>query len=208
MCRCRHILPLVAVLLLLCACGGRPRIIPRGVLTDIYADMFLADQWLADHNSEHTRADTMLFYDPIFKRYGYTFEDYDASVQHYLKDPEKYSKIFRDASLKLKDGRELYRKKSERLEKIKEFNDAIRGYEQKDFRRDTLVWRSRYKDSLLEALRIRDSLMRDSLYLDSLLLDSLRRDSLRLDSLSRIKSIKGIKLDRHFHNQHKLSNKQ
>ncbi len=188
--KCRHTLPFMAVLLLLCACSGRPRIIPRGVLTDIYADMFLADQWLEDHRGERSRADTMLFYDPIFKRYGYTFEDYDASVRRYLKDPEKFSKIFRDASLKLKDKREVFIKKTERLEKIKEFNDAIRGYVRSDFRKDTLVWRSRYKDSLKEALRIQDSLMKDSLYVDSLRRDSLFRDSLRLDSLSRLKSMK------------------
>lgn len=190
MSRFRHYLPLVAALLLLCACSGRPRIIPRGVLTDIYADMFLADQWLEDHRGERNRADTMLFYDPIFKRYGYTFEDYDASVRHYLKDPEKFSKVFRDASLKLRDKREVFGKKSERLEQIKEFNASIRGYVQHDFHKDTLVWRSRYKDSLLVALRIQDSLMKDSLYLDSLRLDSLRRDSLRLDSLDKLKALR------------------
>lgn len=184
----RHTLPLLAVLVLLCACSGRPRIIPRGVMTNIYADMFLADQWLEDNGAERSRADTMLFYDPIFKHYGYTFEDYDASIQHYLKDPEKFSKIFRDASLKLKDGKEAFHQQSERLRKIREFNESIKGYSSKDFRKDTLVWRSHYKDSLREAIRIHDSLMRDSLYLDSLRIDSLRRDSLRLDSLEKAKT--------------------
>ena len=168
---------------LFASCAGRPRVIPRRVLTDIYAEMFLADQWLNDHKGERTRADTMLFYDPIFKRYGYSFEDYDASVRHYLKDPEKFSKVFRDASNKLKDKRDFYRRKVERMEKIREFNASIKGYSRKDFKADTIIWRSAYKDSLKQAFA--DSLLRDSLIRDSLRLDSLRRDSIRIDSLRR-----------------------
>ena len=178
---CRHILWGALLAVLLCSCSGRERIIPRGVMADIYAEMFLADQWLADHPSERNKVDTTLFYDPIFRRYGYTFEDYDASVRHYLKDPEKFSKVFRKASLKLKDGRDEFRRKAERLEAVREFNSAIKGYSTKDFRKDTIIWRSPYKDSA----RIRDSLIRDSLIRDSLRLDSLRLDSLRLDSLRR-----------------------
>ena len=93
-----HIATAVLLGLLLFSCSGRPRIIPRATLTDIYADMFLADQWLRDNSSERQRADTSLFYDPIFARYGYTFEDYDATVRKYMEDPEKFSKIFRDAA--------------------------------------------------------------------------------------------------------------
>ncbi|MBO6170084.1 MAG: DUF4296 domain-containing protein [Bacteroidales bacterium] len=179
----RHILVAFAALFLLCSCGDKARIIPRGVMSDIYAEMLLADQWLEDHQSERSRADTMLFYDPIFKRYGYTFEDYDASVRKYLEDPEKFSKVFRDASLKLKDKRDEYRKISEHLNQIKEFNAAIKGYQLKDFDKDTFLWCSPYKDSLRKF--IADSLLRDSLFRDSLLRDSLFKDSLRVDSLRR-----------------------
>ncbi len=181
----RHILTALLLAGLLASCSGRPRIIPRGVLTDIYAEMFLADQWLSDHSGERSRADTMLFYDPIFKRYGYTFEDYDASVRRYLKDPEKFSRIFRDASAKLKKHKERYVKQIERLEAIREYNAGIRGYRSRDFDKDTFLWRTAFKDSLLDSLRRLDSLRLDSLRLDSLRLDSLRLDSLRLDSLRR-----------------------
>ena len=181
--RFRHILLLLVLAGLFASCAGRPRVIPRRVLTDIYAEMFLADQWLNDHKTERSRADTMLFYDPIFKRYGYTFEDYDASVRHYLKDPEKFSKVFRDAANKLKDKRDVFRRKVEQLERVKEFNASIKGYSVKNFRADTIIWRSAYKDSLKQAFA--DSVRRDSLIRDSLRLDSLRRDSIRIDSLRR-----------------------
>lgn len=181
--RAAHILPALALLCMLASCTGRSRIIPRGVMADIYADMMLADQWLSDHPSERSRVDTMLFYDPILKRYGYKFEDYDASVKHYLKDPEKFSKIFTRASEKLKARSERFRKIVDRQEEIREFNAQIKGYRTKDFDKDTLIWRTRYKDRL-DSLR-RDSLLLDSLIRDSLRLDSLRLDSLRLDSLRR-----------------------
>ncbi|MBQ9462477.1 MAG: DUF4296 domain-containing protein [Bacteroidales bacterium] len=175
---CRHILRAVLLLVLLGSCSGRPRIIPGDTLASIYADMFLADQWLSDHSSESKKADTSLFYDPIFSRYGYTFEDYDASVKHYLKDPERYSKIFKKASEKLSSGRDLYRKKIEAIELAREVEKSLVGFAEKDFGSDTLLWRTAYKDSLLELSRIRDSLMRDSMSRDSLVRDSLLRDSL------------------------------
>ena len=179
----RHIAVVLLAALLLCSCSGKPKIIPRSTLADIYADMFFADQWLADNPKEKSRVDTMLFYDPIFRRYGYTFEDYDASVRHYLKDPEKFSKIFKTASERLKDKGDVFRKKEEELLEIRAFNASIKGYSEKDFGKDTILWRSAYKDSLQRMKAIRDSFLRDSLVRDSLIRDSLRLDSLRLDSL-------------------------
>lgn len=186
----RHLLAGLAAVLLLLSCSGKARIIPRGVLTNIYAEMFLADQWLEDHPAERSRVDTMLFYDPIFKRYGYDFDDYDRSVRHYLQDPEQFAKIFRDAGTKLKSRREAYHKQLERLEFIRDFNANIKGYRTKDFKEDTLLWRSPYKDSMRIAALRRDSLFRDSLFRDSLYRDSLRLDSLRLDSLENVRKLR------------------
>lgn len=190
--RAGHILPALALACVLVSCTGRTRIIPRGILADIYADMFLADQWLADHPDERKSVDTMLFYDPIIKRYGYTFEDYDASVKRYMKDPEKFSKIFRNASKKLGDERARFGKLADRQQAVIDFNAAIKGYKVKDFDKDTVIWRTRYKDardSLRRDSLLRDSLLRDSLRLDSLRLDSLRLDSLRRDSLKHVEKI-------------------
>ena len=43
----RHILLGLAAVLLLFSCSGKARIIPRGAMTSIYAEMFLADQCAA-----------------------------------------------------------------------------------------------------------------------------------------------------------------
>lgn len=178
-----HIVAAAVLVTLLCSC--RERIIPRATMVDIYSEMFLADQWLSDHYQERTKADTSLFYDPIFARYGYTFEDYDRSVKYYLKDPERFSKIFRDASARLAKKKDLYARKSERVAKIREFNDQFKGYMQANFDEDTVLWRPPITDSLiLDSLR-RDSLYRDSLIRAAFVLDSLRLDSLYRDSIRR-----------------------
>ena len=177
--------------LLLASCNRD--IIPRAVMADIYADMLLADQWLSDHPSERSKADTSLFYDPILDKYGYTFEQYDKTVKHYLEDPERFSKVFRAAADKLRNKQKLYNRKKELADQVKAFNAQFIGYNTKDFEQDTTLWSPPITDSLvLDSLRrqalLRDSLLRaaeirDSLQRDSLLRDSVRRFNARRDSI-------------------------
>ena len=77
-CRFGHIL-LVLAAALLTGCG-RPKVIPEDELVSLYVDMFIADQWLRDHPDEKKVADTTLFFDPLFREHGYTFEDYADSL--------------------------------------------------------------------------------------------------------------------------------
>ena len=85
------VLIFAAALLLLAGCGGK-KVIPADKLADIYADMFLADQWLRDHPDSRELADSSLFYDPIFERYGYSFEDFDYSMQYYTSARQRSSR--------------------------------------------------------------------------------------------------------------------
>ena len=97
--RVAHILALCAVLSFLAGCSCRgPKVIPRGKMEEIYADMLVADQWVLDNPGTRAKADTSLVYEPIFNRYGYTTEDYRASVGYYMKDPERYSRILRSTT--------------------------------------------------------------------------------------------------------------
>ena len=57
----KRILHIVLVLLAAAACQG-PRVIPKDTLTDIYTDMFLADQRVRDENVPRARMDTLLLY--------------------------------------------------------------------------------------------------------------------------------------------------
>ena len=94
---------LLAAMVLMCFGSCRKgKVIPKKDFAAIYADMFLADQWLADNSYARRTADTTRFYDVIFEKYGYTFADYDASVNYYLNRPEKYRKILERTQQKLR----------------------------------------------------------------------------------------------------------
>ena len=96
----KRILHIVLVLLAAAACQG-PRVIPKDTLTDIYTDMFLADQMVRAENVPRVRMDTLLLYEAVFQKYGYDTDDYLNSVRHYLKDPERFGKVFENVAKRL-----------------------------------------------------------------------------------------------------------
>lgn len=69
-------------------------IIPKETMADIYHDMYLLDQSLNKHQRFERIQDSLLVYEPLFNKYGYTFEDYTASVNYYLQRPAKFEKVF------------------------------------------------------------------------------------------------------------------
>ena len=111
-----HIIAACAVLFSLVGCSfNRTKVIPRGEMAEIYAEMLMADQWISENSRTRTQADTSLVYEPIFQRYGYDTEDYRASVAHYMKDPERYSRILRETA-EILDARILELKELKRIE--------------------------------------------------------------------------------------------
>lgn len=93
-----HILVPAAILICLSACKKEAEVIPRAKLSKIYAELFVADSWLFIAPSEAKyKADTMAFYEPIFKKYGYSTADYLWSVEYYLNDPERFARIINKA---------------------------------------------------------------------------------------------------------------
>ena len=111
-----HISAACAVLFSLAGCSfNRTKVIPRGEMAEIYAEMLMADQWIIENSRTRTQADTSLVYEPIFQRYGYDTEDYRASVAHYMKDPERYSRILRETA-EILDARILELKELKRIE--------------------------------------------------------------------------------------------
>ena len=98
----KRVLHIVLVLLAAVACRG-PRVIPKDTLTDIYTDMFIADQMVREENIPRARMDTMLLYEAVFQKYGYDTDDYLHSVRYYLKDPERFVKVFENVAKRMQD---------------------------------------------------------------------------------------------------------
>ena len=93
----QHILILLAAIMILVPSCKRegPRVIPRSKLAKIYAEMFVMDQWIQLKPGLRTIADTSLVYEPILEKYGYDSDDYQYSVDRYMDDPERFSRILR-----------------------------------------------------------------------------------------------------------------
>lgn len=120
----------LAVGLSLASCGKRERVIPKEKMAEIYAEMYVLDQWLDDNRSLRREADTSLVYAPVLEKYGYTYDDYLNSVSAYMKDPTRYSRILRRTS-EILNGRlsELKAEKKAREEALKESRrlDSLRN---------------------------------------------------------------------------------
>lgn len=111
---------LMACALSLISCSDRGgRVIPRAKLAEIYAEMFVTDQWVLSTPSVRRLADTSLVYEPILEKYGYTSEDYRKSVDSYMDDPERFSRILRSSVGILDKRLEELNKKKEELDHLK-----------------------------------------------------------------------------------------
>lgn len=118
------------------SCSKGPEVIPRRDMERIYRDMFLADEWL-NETGKKSAADTTWFYQPIFEKYGYTVEDYRASVDHYLSDPKRYAEMLGRVAKSLEDEAAGIRREIDAQEKIRYRADsialALKRFSVKDF---------------------------------------------------------------------------
>ena len=127
----KYILPLMAVVVFAsCSSKDEAEVIPRNKLADIYAEMFILDQWISETPGMRLIADTSLVYQPILEKYGYDKLDYIHSVHFYMNDPERFSRILRismdkldkriDYLQKLQKEQELKAEAAKKLERFKQ----------------------------------------------------------------------------------------
>ena len=95
------IVAVAAVALCAAACARGPKIIPMSKMGKIYRELLLSDQWLAVNNQYSYEADTTLFYETIFRKYGYDSEDFRASLEYYMRDPLKMARMMKDVAVKM-----------------------------------------------------------------------------------------------------------
>lgn len=84
-------------------------IIPEQELVQIVSEMYLADQYLENHETIRAMSDTLLVYDGIFAKYGYTFEDYKRTINVYLQDGNMMYKVYLKAQNILKKEKDRVR---------------------------------------------------------------------------------------------------
>ena len=136
-----YVFIILAAMLVISGCKREGRIIPERKLVRIYEDMFMADQWLQSKEDLKDAADTTWFYERIFRKYGYTFKDYNASINYYIDKPDKFAKVFTKVQTELNELAEYYSKLDAQPEPMKT-KKSPSGYVYKDFSIDSLRWAS------------------------------------------------------------------
>ncbi len=122
------VVSVAAVLACICSCSESGKVIPRSKLAKIYAEMFVVDAWLDTAPYEIRRnADTLRVYEPIFREYGYTTEDYRASISYYLQDPDRFSRILKRTSHILGADIEDLRREQEAMIELEELRRKYRS---------------------------------------------------------------------------------
>ena len=88
----------IGTIILFCALAAATACTPRGIISKkkmaaINAEMFLLDQYAgADRQMRHF-TDTCAIYKPLLRSFGYTTEQYFASVDYYLDNTRDMAKI-------------------------------------------------------------------------------------------------------------------
>ena len=118
----------------LCTACGRGRIIPEGKMQDILEEMFTVDQWVRENDGALAVSDTTWLYEPVFRKYGYSFKDYDASIRRYLKDPTGFAEMMEAVCKSLEDKVTELQLQVDHDSLIKKILESIGGYEPVDFK--------------------------------------------------------------------------
>ncbi len=105
------------MLLSVVSCNNH-RTIPKNKLAKIYYEMYLTDEAISQDYKLRRMTDSLHLYEPIFNKFGYTTDDYLYSAEYYLKNPERYRKIFDKTKVLLVEKRV-------ELEKILEFENRF-----------------------------------------------------------------------------------
>ena len=105
---CLRNICLITSFLLLFACSREAKVIPRGKMAQIYAEMLVTDQWINSTPSVKRMADTSLVYEPILEKYGSSSADYRKSVETYMDDFSTYAGYsIKDAFAHLTDAEDI-----------------------------------------------------------------------------------------------------
>lgn len=120
---------LISLAVVSLASCGRGKVIPRGKMAEIYAEMFVMDQLISNDRDSREMADTTMVYEPIFKEYGYTSDDYRRSMAYYIQDPDRYARILRATTVILEDRLKELRSEKARLESISQGQAATEVFE-------------------------------------------------------------------------------
>lgn len=161
----------------------RPKsIISRDDMSDIFYDFYMADKYLEDTQQDEL-GDSVKVYIPILNEYGYTYDDYLATMDYYLHKPEELTKIFKEVESELMLRKEylqdIIEKEQNRLKRW-DLLDSLELYGN-----DTLTGNGYYRALRLLFFKI-DTLEVTSPTIDSVILNHIQYPYFVYDSLPKL----------------------
>lgn len=97
-------------------------------MTDIYADMAMADALLSQNYQNRRVADTSRVYAAILQKYGYTEDDFRASEEAYIKDAGRYVRMVKKAVLKLDAEKKTLKEEKRKADDLRDRAAAVRRF--------------------------------------------------------------------------------
>lgn len=100
---------LVSIIFTVFSCGIKYGI-PEKKMVAILTEMHLADGTIAvnQHVHIHGYLDSTQLYGPILDKYGYTQEDFRASLDMYLRNPKTFDDVYSKVIERLKEQQAVY----------------------------------------------------------------------------------------------------
>lgn len=109
--------------------------IPKKDMANILVDMYLADFYIERHNMSAS-TDSLLVYDGILAQYGYTYEQYEASVRKYIIKDDEYIRIHKLAQEIIRKRKALAVKRAGELRSVSVvpfwLSDSVRKYSSRE----------------------------------------------------------------------------
>lgn len=97
---------LIVNLIITQSCNKEKGIIAEEKFATILSEMYLADQYIERTPQLRGQTDTLVVYEALFRKHGYTSDNYKKSVEYYLQKGDSYKKLHQQAReiLALRDG--------------------------------------------------------------------------------------------------------
>lgn len=162
------------------ACEHKPKVLKPKKMSEIYADLFIADSWLRDNQDKRRKADTTLFLDPIFEDHKVDYKDFYVSIEYYTAHPEEYSDILTGAIDIIQERYEIISVLSEQYNLAEEVRKKLPKYHIINFGADSMKALGDRAFWHPDSLSVVDSIPQ----LDTL----VRKDTLALTALDTLKA--------------------
>lgn len=162
------------------ACEHKPKVLKPKKMSEIYADLFIADSWLRDNQDKRRKADTTLFLDPIFEDHKVDYKDFYVSIEYYTAHPEEYSDILTGAIDIIQERYEVISVLSEQYNLAEEVRKKLPKYHIINFGADSMKALGDRAFWHPDSLSVVDSIPQ----LDTL----VRKDTLALTALDTLKA--------------------